>query len=155
MTDFNFLEDVSVEGPAFSWLIKIVASVLMLALFFWGSTVTYQIFYEDFSWTALCVIGVSLFLYCIAYYWILVSTTSIRHGVIEQTWIFKKSVLIKDISQAKFIYIPFLSWLIAPRLVVRSGMKFYVFHAASLEVLQAFARLSLRPTHFLNDPKAL
>jgi hypothetical protein len=155
MADFNLLGDVSVEGPAFSWLIKILASVLMLALVFWGSTVAYQVFYADFSWTALCVIGVSLCLCCIAHYWIWVSTTSIRHGVIEQTWIFKKSVLIKDISQAKFIYIPYLSWLIAPRLVVRSGMGLYVFHAASPEVLQAFAKLSLRPTHFSNDPNAL
>ena len=36
MADTHFLEDVSVEGPAFPLLIKVLASVLMLALLFWG-----------------------------------------------------------------------------------------------------------------------
>ena len=134
MTDIYFLEELSVEGPAFSRLIKILASILMFALFFWGYLAAQTITSTDVSWSALGVIGISLVLCSIFYYWILHSRTSVRQGVIEQTWIWHKRVLIKDLTQAKFIYIPFLSWLISPRLVVRSGMRVDVFHAASPEV---------------------
>jgi hypothetical protein len=86
-----------------------------------------------------------------AYYWILSSRTSIEQGVITQTWLWDKRVVVRDVTQAKFIYIPYLSWLVAPRLVVRAGMAVHVFHAASPHVLEAFARLSLGPFHPTNQ----
>lgn len=145
MADTHFLEDVSVEGPAFPLLIKVLASVLMLALFFWGYRAAQEMLSEEVSFGALGVMAASLMVCCVAYYWILRSRTSVKHGLIEQTWIWNKRVLVKEVSQAKFIYLPYLSWLVAPRLVVRSGGGVYVFHSASPEVLQAFARLSLDP----------
>lgn len=146
MTEVHFLEDMSVEGPAFSRLIKILASILMFALFFWGYMAVQTMIGVEISWSALSVIGVSLGICSIFYYWILRSRISVKHGVIEQTWVWHKRVFVKDLTQAKFIYVPYLSWLIAPRLIVRSGMRVEVFHAASPEVLQVFARLSLGPT---------
>ena len=143
MADTHFLEDVSVEGPAFPLLIKVLASVLMLALLFWGYQAVGAASREVPHWGVLSVMAASLIICATAYYWILCSRISMRQGVICQTWIWDKHVAVKDITQAKFIYIPYLSWLIAPRLLVRSGMVVYVFHAASPEVLQALARLSL------------
>lgn len=151
MADSHFLEDVSVEGAAFPLLIKILASLLMLALFFWGYQAAQEIAKEALSWSALAVIGASLIVCSMVYYWILNSRTSIEQGVIAQTWLWNKRVAVRDVTQAKFIYIPYLSWLIAPRLVVRVGMGVYVFHAASPRVLEAFARLSLGPLHPTNQ----
>lgn len=147
MADTHFLEDVSVDGPAFPLLIKVLASMLMLALFFWGYQAAQESFKESVPWGAIGVMAASLLVCSTVYYWILYSRTSIKQGMIQQTWIWSKRVAVKDITQAKFIYIPYLSWLIAPRLVVRSGIGVHVFHAASPEVLQAFARLSLGPVH--------
>ena len=145
MADNHFVEDVSVEGPAFPLLIKILASILMLALFFWGYQAAQEAFKEFVPWSAVGVVTASLLVCSTVYYWILCSRTSMAQGIIQQTWMWDKRVAIKDVTQVKFIYIPYLSWLIAPRLVVRSGMGVHVFHAASPEVLQAFAALSLRP----------
>ena len=61
----------------------------------------------------------------------------------EQTWVWKKQVSIADIRQAKFIYLPALSWLIAPRLVVRTGPIMTVFYTAHPDVQRAFAALML------------
>jgi hypothetical protein len=75
----------------------------------------------------------------------LCSRTKIDAVNIEQSWLWTKKVALAEISQAKFIYIPYLSWLIAPRLVVRASRGVYVFPAADRHVLEAFARLSLGP----------
>jgi hypothetical protein len=137
-------EDQAVEGPAFPWLIKGMASVLMVALVLSGWAVLGKL--TQSSWfTALNFFVAStmaLIIYC--YYWILRSHTSIDANHIRQSWLWSKQVKINAITQAKFIYVPYLHWLIAPRLIVRIGGRgSYVFHAADARVQAAFARLSL------------
>jgi hypothetical protein len=40
------------------------------------------------------------------------------------------------------IYVPFFSWIVTPRLVVRVGMaNFFVFYAADTRVLEKFLAL--------------
>jgi hypothetical protein len=71
---------------------------------------------------------------------------------IEQTWVWRKRVAIAEISQLKLIYVPYMSWLIAPRLVVRLGVTgWYVFHAADRRVLQRFYQLALRGANPLGN----
>ena len=70
------------------------------------------------------------------------STTHISDTHIYQTWMFKKKVAIKEIAQCKLIYVPFFSWIITPRLVVRVGMaNFFVFYASNSQVLEKFLAL--------------
>ena len=70
------------------------------------------------------------------------STTHISDTHIYQTWMFKKKVAIKEIAQCKLIYVPFFSWIITPRLVVRVGMaNFFVFYASNSQVLERFLAL--------------
>ncbi len=73
--------------------------------------------------------------------WILKSRTTMRDEAIEQTWLWRKRVMMKDITQAKFIYVPYLTWLIAPRLIVRAGVGLHVFYTADPLVQKAFALL--------------
>jgi hypothetical protein len=85
--------------------------------------------------------GGALLIAVVAYVWILKSRTSIDGLAIEQTWVWKRRVLLADITQAKFIYVPYLSWLIAPRLIVRAGPGINVFYSASPAVQRAFTQL--------------
>lgn len=129
-----------VEGPAFPLLVKIMATVLMLAMVYWGVGAEQQIIWREFSSGAAVLFGGALLITVVAYVWILKSRTSIDAQAIEQTWIWKRRVLLADITQAKFIYVPYLSWLIAPRLIVRAGPGVSVFYSASPQVQRVFAR---------------
>jgi len=131
------------EGPAFTALIKLLASVLIGALIVWGARASRLMDWQAFSLSAGLMWAAALAIVLVVYYWILKSRTSIKNGMIVQTWVWKKQVNVADIRQAKFIYLPALSWLIAPRLVVRTGPMMTVFYTAHPEVQRAFAALML------------
>lgn len=143
MNEYFPREGQQFEGAAFPTFVKLIATLLMLALFYWGYQSARVLFAQEIAYPVLLLFVSAFGLTLYVYYWILKSRTSIDHQVIEQTWIWHKRVQIKQISQLKFIYIPYLSWLIAPRLVLRSGVHMYVFHSADPQVLAAFAALSL------------
>jgi hypothetical protein len=142
-TDVMGLIPLEVEGPAFTVLIKLLASVLVGALIVWGARASRVMDWQAFSLSAGLVWAAALAIVLVVYYWLLKSRTSIKNGVIEQTWVWKKSVSVAEIRQAKFIYLPALSWLIAPRLIVRTGPIMTVFYTAHPAVQRAFAALML------------
>ena len=131
----------SAEGPAFPLLVKVMSTLMMLAMIYWGVGAEQQIVWRAFSSEAAILFGGAVLITVVAYVWILKSRTSIDAISIEQTWLWKKRILIADITQAKFIYVPYFSWLIAPRLVVRAGPGVNVFYSASPDVQRIFARL--------------
>ncbi len=134
----------AVEGAAFPRAVKMLASLLIAALVFWGVQAFGQMRGAGWSSAAAGFMGVTLCVIGLCYYWILRSRTAIDEGSIRQSWLWPKQVALADISQAKFIYVPYLQWLIAPRLIVRArGRGLFVFHAADPRVLQRFAHLSL------------
>ena len=135
----------ALECAAYSLPVKALATALLAALVVaaWRSGVDPT----SADWTAaakaslaVVVIGVA-----VGYGWILASRTSIDATRIRQSWLWPKQVLLADITQARFIYLPGLTWIVAPRLVVRArGRKAaVVFPAAGRAVLAEFARLSL------------
>ena len=132
------------EGPAFPLTVKMLASLLIAALAFWGIRAFDQMTGARWSTAAAVFMGVTLCVIGLCYYWILRSRTAIDTDSIRQSWMWPKQVALADITQAKFIYVPYLQWLIAPRLMVRArGHGLFVFHAADPQVLQRFAHLSL------------
>ena len=133
--------DFAVEGPAFPVLIKLVATLFIVAIIWSGLPAMQHMQWSEFTDTAIVVWGCASLITGLIYFWMLRSRTSIRDGIIEQTWIWNKRIAIDQIRQAKFIYVPRLTWLIAPRLVVRSGVSATVFYAAEPAVQKAFARL--------------
>ena len=133
--------ETRLDGPAFPMLVKIMATLLMVAMIYWGAGAEQQIIWKEFSTGAATLFGGALLITVVAYVWILRSRTSIDGLAIEQTWVWKRRILLADITQAKFIYVPYLSWLIAPRLIVRAGPGVSVFYSACPAVQHAFARL--------------
>ena len=139
--------DDRLEGAAFPLAVKVLASVLVAALIFWGIQAFDQLTGAGWSTPAALFIGVTLGVIALCYYWILRSRTAIDASGIRQSWMWPKEVALADITQAKFIYVPYMHWLIAPRLIVRAqGRGLFVFHAADQRVLQRFAHLSLGVT---------
>ena len=132
-----------VEGPSFPWTFKALATAMVAGLAAAGSSA-----YTGLSWSTLprdmLVISIGLVL-IVGYGWgaILGSRTSFDGQCIRQRWLWGKEVRLAEITQVKLIQVRGLGWLIAPRLVVRTGgIAVQTFHAAEPKVLQAFRTLA-------------
>jgi hypothetical protein len=81
-------------------------------------------------------------LYGLGHIWL--TQTAVDDTHIRQTgWLVGAQVEIARLTQVKLIYVPYFSWLMAPRLVVKTGgIRSWVFHAADPEVLQRFWQLA-------------
>ena len=132
-----------VEGASFPLPVKTMASIMVggLLLLAWKSI-------DLNAWRALDL-GGKLFLMSatgvvLSGYWgILTSRTRFDGERIVQTWLWRKEVRVADITQLKLIHIPGLTWLLVPRLVVRSGgLGLTTFHLADKQVLAACRRLA-------------
>ena len=134
----------AIEGPAFPLFVKGLAALLMAGLAGYGLQASAALFGRRPNLTLLAVVLVLAVVATVCFWWMLVSRTRISPTHIRQTWWSDKSVAIADITQTKLILVPYLTWLIAPRLVVRTRAPgAQVFHAADPRLIAAFARLSI------------
>jgi hypothetical protein len=61
---------------------------------------------------------------------------------IEQSWMWRKHVALKDLAYVKVIRVRGMEWLIAPRLYTKTfGGKLFIFYAADPAMLAEFKRL--------------
>ena len=141
------MSDGTVAGPAYSRPAKAIATLLVGALVVAAARNAGLLHSAAWPPTAKASLAVVAVAVAVCYYWILVSRTSVDATHITQSWLWPKHVRLADITQAKFIYLPGLSWIVAPRLVVqaRGHGSAMVFPAAGPDVLAEFARLSLGP----------
>jgi multisubunit Na+/H+ antiporter MnhB subunit len=135
----------TVEGPAFSFGVKLLAGAMMLGLAGYGARAFAKLLSQPGSLTAVALMAVAIACLALYYGWMLRSRTGIGPTHLHQTWIRPKRVALAEITQLKLIFVPGLAWLISPRLVVRTRAPgSIVFHAADPKVLEAIARLALR-----------
>ena len=126
-----------VSGTSFSFLIKLLSSILIAGIAYLALQVLHQM--DDMNMATMGFVAAVALVIGFFQLSIWFSTTHISDTHIYQTWMFKKKVAIKDIAQCKLIYVPFFSWIITPRLVVRVGMaNFFVFYASNPQVLEMF-----------------
>ena len=129
-----------VSGTSFSFLIKLLSSILIAGIAYLALQVLHQM--DDMNMATMGFVAAVALVIGFFQLSIWFSTTHISDTHIYQTWMFKKKVAIKDIAQCKLIYVPFFSWIITPRLVVRVGMaNFFVFYASNPQVLEKFLAL--------------
>lgn len=77
------------------------------------------------------------------YYGMMVGRTRIDADTIRQRWLWTKRVDLAEVTHIKLVLIPKLSWLIVPRLIVRTkGWGVTTFQAADPRLIEAFYRLA-------------
>lgn len=135
------------EGPAFPVVVRCLVTALTLWVFAAGWRVVDQPVIREASGAAKGLVVAGLGVLLIVTFWVWRSRTTVTPTEIRQTWIWSKRVAWTDVSHAKMIYVPYLAWLVAPRLIVRSGAAgmVTVFHAADHEVLHTFTHYALAP----------
>lgn len=132
----------TVEGAAFSIHFKCIAVIIVLAITYWAVQALPQFSWASLGTQARWVLGgcVAMVLYTL--YHVMVSRSTVSPTQIKQNFVFNRSVHLGEVTFAKFIYIPYLTWLIAPRLFVRTASnKFAAFYGATPELHQAFGRI--------------
>jgi len=134
------------EGPAFPPFVKLLLTALTLAVFGAGALALDQATLRNASTGAKLLVAGGLIVLVVTNYWVLKSRIRIDAREIVQTWIWTKRVRWADVVQAKLIYLPWLAWLVAPRMVVRGGAGVVtLFNAADPRVLAVFTRYALAP----------
>lgn len=132
-----------VEGPSFPLTVKVLATVLVAVLALQGWRVIDQRPWQHVGWQAGLFLLAAGAVIASGYWGILTSRTSIDGRCIHQSWLWPKEVALADITQLKLLEVSALSWLVVPRLVVRSGsMNLTTFHAADAQVLAALRLLA-------------
>jgi hypothetical protein len=138
---------ITAEGPSFARSLKALATVLVAALGVAFARALPELLAAGLPWNAWAVILAALGVIAACWVAMLRSRTGIDDTAIRQRWLWRKQVRLADIAQAKFVAVPHLEWLIAPRLIVRvRGGGVVVFPSADREVMRAFASLSVRGT---------
>ena len=133
-----------IEGAAFTPLVKAAAALLMGGIVVYGWRTFEQFDAQRASGSLLLFLALLAALAAYCFWWMLISRTTVTATHLRQTWWSEKRVALADITQTKLILVPGLTWLIGPRLVVRTrSAGSVVFHAAQRPLIAAFARISL------------
>jgi hypothetical protein len=131
-----------VGGPSFSKVMKALATGLVLALAVWAVRALPTLRGAALPASAWAFIAGALAIIGACYVGMLFGRTEIDATHVRQRWLWRKQIAFADIAQVKFIFVPGLQWLIAPRLVVRARSGgVMVFHAAEPRVVEAFVAL--------------
>ena len=134
------------EGAAFPVLVRCLVTALTAWVFAEGWHALDDPVIRNASLSAKGLLISGLGALVIVTFWVWRSRTEVTPAFVRQTWVWPKRVNWADVSHAKMIYVPGLAWLVAPRLVLRSGGGMVtVFHAADHGVLLAFAHYALAP----------
>lgn len=135
---------LNAEGPSFPRTTKLLASVMMLALVVWGWRVADEIATASMGSGGYGFLLATMAVLLSGYWGMLRSRTAISATHISQRWLWTKRVALAEVSQAKLIHLPYFSWLIAPRLMLKvRGRGLYTFHIADPAVLAIAQRLGL------------
>ncbi|MEY2661171.1 MAG: hypothetical protein RLZZ123_2343 [Pseudomonadota bacterium] len=132
----------AVEGPAFGWPSRLLALFALCAVA-WQAWSAWQGFETQPDRVTLTLLGLGALglLYGLGHIWL--TRTRIDDTHIRQLGWSHTEVEIARISQVKLIHVPYLSWLVSSRLVVRAGgLRTWVFHASDRAVLQRFWQLA-------------
>jgi hypothetical protein len=147
---FHFvMEPAELSCPAFSRTFKSMATVLVSGCGAWLFDLWRAGVLGSGASSGLVWFLCGLALMAITYFYILTSTTTLNAQHIQQVWVWNKQFDLRELAYCKFIRIPGLDWLIAPRLYARNlSGKFAVFYASDPAMLSQFARLTRELTIF-------
>lgn len=141
------------EGPAFPWPMKLLATALMLGLVSQGVPLLGLLPGATGSLGQWLFLGLAGATVLAGYAGLLIGRTGVDATHLRQRGLLTEAVALQDILQLHFLYVPYLSWLFVPRLVVKlRGGRRVVFRSADRRVQQAFARLAFGAETFGDRP---
>jgi hypothetical protein len=133
-----------IEGPSFPPLLKILACSLVTALFAMALPLIAAGSLRQIGSAAWLAIGVAVAVVLTNLWNILTGRTRITPESIEQTGWRTQRVALAEVTRVKLILLPGLTWLVVPRIVLRTRSPgTWSFSGATPDLAAAFARISL------------
>jgi hypothetical protein len=130
------------EGAAFSPAFKTISVLIALIIAYWGYQALPNLGWQAMAPQAQWMLGGCAGLVLYTLYHVMVSRTTVSPTEIRQNFVFNRHIHLGEVSFAKFIYIPYLTWLIAPRLFVRTASnKFAAIYGATHELHLVFGQI--------------
>jgi len=134
--------DTVLQSQAFSLTFKALAGLLTVGCGVWLFSMAQAGLLGTGNTTTLGWFAAAVALMGWTLWHILRSKTSLSDQSLHQSWIWDKQIARSDIAYAKLIRVRGLTWLVAPRLYVRTlEGKFAVFYAAEAPMIAAFEQL--------------
>ena len=129
----------ALAGPAFGPLFKALAWAMSLGLVAWTWRLGIDWRSSHGAWVAVAC----AMLVCIAWF-IQTSRTQIDAQGIEQTWMWRRQVALRELALLKVMRVPGLEFLIAPRIYARTlSGRFHFFYCHDPRVLEEFRRIAV------------
>jgi hypothetical protein len=110
----------AVEGPAFPWPLKALASACVLALLVFGLLAAGRQGWHEVNTQGWLLLAGALAVVGTGWWTLVTSRTRIDGRSIRQTGLWLREVELADISQLKLIRLRGFEWVFVPRLVVRA-----------------------------------
>ena len=134
----------SIEGPSFPPLLKALAGGLVLALVSMAAPLLFTGALAHIGSAAWLALGVAAAVVVTNLWNILAGRTRVSAHFIEQTGWRTQRVALADVTRVKLILLPGLTWLVVPRIVLRTRSPgAWSFAGATPDLAAAFARISL------------
>jgi len=138
----------ALSGSAFGPLFKALAWTMSLGLGAWTWRLGIDWRTSHGAWVAVAW----AMLVCIAWF-IQNSRTRIDAQGIEQSWMWRRQVALRELALLKVMRVPGLEFLIAPRIYVRTlSGRFHFFYCHDQRLLEEFSRLSEALRHHALRP---
>lgn len=129
----------TMSGPAFGPVFRGLAWGILLALFFW-------VWRLDLDWRSSHGLWVIVAWSMLAYTAVHIQRSRIvlDNLAIEQTWMWRRRIELRELALMKVMRVRGLEWLIAPRVYARNlGGTFAFFYCHDRALLEEFERLAL------------
>lgn len=133
-----------VSGPSFGWTVRLLAGAFLswIALLMMQAPVREGYARLD-TWVQLAMIACTVLM--IAGYWyFFTGKTTLTADGISQSWLWRKQMRWDEVKSARFMGLPFLAWLIPPRLLLTSERgRRVLFNGGCSELHRAFAQATV------------
>lgn len=133
-----------VSGPSFGWTVRLLTGAFLswIALLMAQAQVR-EGYARLETWMQLAMIG-CVVLMLAGYWYFFTGKTSLTTEGISQTWVWRKQMRWDEVKSARFMGLPYLAWLIPPRLLLTSRNGRRVLFNGGCEALhRAFAQATV------------
>lgn len=133
---------MSIEGPSFPLRVRILATVLVLAVAAMALRMWQRLPAGSGDATTALGLAVVVAAVLLGYLSILRSRTRLDDDTITQRWLFSKQVRLDEVTQVRLFAPSTLRWMLVPRFVVRTGgMRVTAFHLGDDQLIAAVRAL--------------
>ena len=136
--------ELPVSGPSFGWTVRLLTGAFLswIALLMAQAPVREGYARLD-TWVQLAMITCVVIMLA-GYWYLFTGKTTLTADGISQSWLWRKQMQWSEVKSARFMGLPYLAWLIPPRLLLTSERgRRVLFNGGCTALHRAFAQATV------------